>query len=76
MAALTGPLYEMPTSIELTWADYRLVAQALDDAEHALDRLGPPYEALLTRIRAALALVLRLIWPDLGVIDDDGTIEP
>ncbi len=73
---MTGPLYEMPSSIELTWADYRLVAQALDDAEHALDLLGPPYEALLARIRAALELVLRMVWPDLGAIDDEGTIEP
>lgn len=73
---MSGPLYEMPASIELTWAEYRLVAQALDDAEHELARLGPAYAALVGRVRAALQLVLRLVWPDLGTIDDGGTIEP
>jgi hypothetical protein len=66
----------MPESIELTWVEYRLVAQALDDAENELARVEPATSPLLTRVREALRLVLRLVWPDLGAIDDEGTLEP
>lgn len=76
MAALTGPLYEMPTSIELTWAEYRTVLRALFDAEDEIVRWGPGFDSLVARVREALEVLLHKVWPELGEIDDEGTVEP
>lgn len=73
---VTGPLFEMPASVELTWAEYRLVIRALDDAEMEVEGWGSAYDDLLGRIREALQVLLLRVWPDLGDIDDGGTIEP
>ncbi|MBL8775285.1 MAG: hypothetical protein JNK12_05120 [Acidimicrobiales bacterium] len=73
---MTGPLYEMPASIELTWAEYRLIMRALFDAEDEFTRWGPAYGALLGRAREALEVLLHRVWPELGEIDDGGTVEP
>lgn len=73
---MTGPAYEMPESIELSWADYRLVIRALDDTEDELSRSGPAHESLLRRVREALHVMIHRVWPELGETDDDGTVGP
>lgn len=73
---MTGPVYEMPESIELSWAEYRVVIRALDDTEAELSRSGPAYEALLRRVRHALRVLIHRVWPELGEAGDDGTVEP
>lgn len=75
-AALTGPLYEMPASIELTWTEYRIVMRALFNAEDELTRWGPRFDSLVAHVRKALAVLLHQVWPELGEIDDEGTVGP
>lgn len=71
---MTGPIYEMPASVELMWAEYRLVIRALYDAEDEFMRWEPTYDALVGRVREALEVLLHLVWPELGEIDDGGTV--
>lgn len=71
---MTAPLHEMPASIELTWAQYRLVLQALFDAEEEFLRWGPAREALVVRLRDALEVLIHSVWPEIGEIDDEGTV--
>jgi len=71
---VTGPIYEMPASVELSWAEYRLVIRALYDAEDEFMRWEPAYDALVGRVREALEVLLHLVWPELGEIDEGGTV--
>lgn len=73
---MTDRLYDMPDTIELEWAEYRLVVRALEHAEALIESIAPDGSPELERIQTALRLLLARIWPDLGTLDDGGTFEP
>ena len=73
---MTDRLYDMPDTIELAWAEYRLVVLALEHAEALIESFEPDASPELERIQTALRLLLRRIWPDLGTLDDGGNFEP
>ena len=73
---MTDRLYDMPDTIELEWAEYRLVVRALEHAEALIESSQPGESPELERIQTALRLLLARIWPDLGTLDDGGSFEP
>lgn len=72
---MTDRFYDMPDTIELAWAEYRLVVRALEHAEALIESFEPDESPELERIQTALRLLLARIWPDLGTLDDGGNFE-
>ena len=73
---MTDRRYDMPDTIELEWAEYRLVVRALEHAEALIESFEPDESPELERIQIALRLLLARIWPDLGTLDDGGNFQP
>lgn len=62
------PLVRLPSSIELTLGEAGEVLFALDDAKRHLAE----YTETAIAVRAAIRLVIRKIWPELGeLLDED-----
>jgi hypothetical protein len=67
------PFHDLPDSIELDRADYRLVHAALEVALGVLDRSpeADPDGVVRLQVERALRRLLRRIWPLLDDLDDD-----
>lgn len=68
-----GPIYELPSAIELPRDDYRLINAALEAALDFLDRATDVDGEPGTRdvVERALAVLARRIWPELGELDEE-----
>jgi hypothetical protein len=70
---MTGPVYELPASIELPREDYRLINAALEAALDVFDRSDDtdPDDRARHIVERALSMLARRIWPELGSLDEE-----